>query len=231
MNGPGTRYQGLPQFQPQLSHLSEPARALWPQLTGLPAGAVLYGGTAIALRLGHRTSEDFDCFLSRRFDPNVLRRESPLIAGGEVVQSAPDTLTVRIMGVRVSLFGLDLSALASPEVAADIGLPVASLADLGATKVWAILGRAEARDYVDIAALLRHGLDLAEMLGGASTLFGPAFSPLLAMKALTSFEDGTLPTVADDDRSLLRAAVAGVSRIPVIGARHAHVLPGPEDAS
>lgn len=191
--------------------------------------AVLYGGTAITLRLGHRESEDFDLFLPRQFEPGELRRETPLIEAAEVVQSAPNTLTVRLDGVRVSLFGLDLPALVSPDVANDIQLPVASLQDLGAMKAWAVLGRAEARDYLDIAALLGAGLDLGEMLGGAVTLFGEAFSPLLAMKALTSFEEGTLPSVPEATRVVLRSAVAGVSRIPVVGARHARLLPEPTE--
>jgi len=36
--------------------------ALWPELRQIPAHFVLYGGTAIALRLGHRQSVDFDFF-------------------------------------------------------------------------------------------------------------------------------------------------------------------------
>ena len=37
-------------------------RALWPDLAEVPHSFVLYGGTALALRLGHRISEDFDFF-------------------------------------------------------------------------------------------------------------------------------------------------------------------------
>jgi hypothetical protein len=43
----------------QLSILPEPQRALWPILEQVPKRFVLYGGTAIALRLGHRESVDF----------------------------------------------------------------------------------------------------------------------------------------------------------------------------
>jgi hypothetical protein len=37
--------------------------ALWPQLKNVPEQYVLYGGTAVALRYGHRNSVDFDFFL------------------------------------------------------------------------------------------------------------------------------------------------------------------------
>ena len=115
-------------------------------------------------------------------------------------------------------------------MASDIGLPVASLRDLGATKIQAVLGRAEAKDYIEIAALLDAGLDLADMVGGAVTLFGPPFSPLLALKALTSFDEGSLPSLPAATRHALRTAASRVDRIPVVGARHARVLPGRDDS-
>jgi hypothetical protein len=35
-----------------------------------------------ALRLGHRQSVDFDFFLREPFDPAILAREMPYLAGG-----------------------------------------------------------------------------------------------------------------------------------------------------
>ena len=49
-------------FTPRLDSLPPPQRRLWDELGTLPAEFVLYGGTAIALRLGHRQSEAFDFF-------------------------------------------------------------------------------------------------------------------------------------------------------------------------
>lgn len=220
-----TRYPSLGQVEPRLQTLSPEQRALWPRLAELPPDVVLYGGTAIALRLGHRASADFDLFLPRRFAPGELRRAIPMLDDAPTVQSAPDTLVVRLDGVRVALYGVTLAALADPDLASDTGMPIASLADLGATKVKALLDRAEAKDYVDISALLAAGSDLAEMLGGATTLFGPAFSPMLALKALTTFDDGDLPSLGEEHRARLRDAVRQVGRIPIIGARSPRLLP------
>ncbi len=50
----------MTRLAPRLDVLSAAQRALWPELAGLPRGFVLYGGTALALRLGHRVSVDFD---------------------------------------------------------------------------------------------------------------------------------------------------------------------------
>ena len=63
-------------FSPKFEILPPPQQKLWPELEGLAAlGFVLYGGTAIALRLGHRVSVDFDFF-----SKEALNREAILEA-------------------------------------------------------------------------------------------------------------------------------------------------------
>lgn len=222
---PDRSYPGLARFQPRLDILPPAQRALWPRLAGLPLDAVLYGGTALALRLGHRTSVDFDLFLPRAFEPGEMGREIGSIGALDVMQSAPNTLKVRVDGVWLSLFGVELGTVAPPEVTADIALPVASLRDLGATKMQTIVDRAEAKDYLDIAALLAAGLELSDLLGSAQVVFGSPFSPMLALKALTSFEDGDLPSLPAATRRQLVAAAAAVNRIPVVGAWRSSVSP------
>jgi hypothetical protein len=60
-----------------LDILPESQRRLWPELDAIPSNFVLYGGTALALQLGHRVSEDFDFFSSTSFDPDRLRSQLP----------------------------------------------------------------------------------------------------------------------------------------------------------
>ena len=55
----------------KLDILPEAQKELWPFLTETPCDFVLYGGTAAALRYGHRQSIDFD-FFSTVNDSNVL---------------------------------------------------------------------------------------------------------------------------------------------------------------
>ena len=222
---PDRSYPGLARFVPHLEALPGPQRALWPRLAALPSDAILYGGTALTLRLAHRTSLDFDFFLPRSFEPGDMVREISALGSLDVVQSAPDTLGARVDGVWLSLFGVKLAAVGPPEVTTDIGLPVASLRDLGATKMQTIVDRAEARDYDDIAALLEAGVELPDMLGSAQIVFGSRFSPLLALKALTSFADGDLPTLPEVTRRRLVAAAGSVDRIPVLGAYAPTILP------
>jgi hypothetical protein len=53
---------GVSDISPDLTMLPLPQRALWRELGATPEAFTHYGGTAFALRLGHRTSVDFDCF-------------------------------------------------------------------------------------------------------------------------------------------------------------------------
>ena len=54
----------MARFKPHLEILPPAQQRLWPELRpAAELGFALYGGTAIALRLGHRTSVDFDFFL------------------------------------------------------------------------------------------------------------------------------------------------------------------------
>jgi hypothetical protein len=51
-------------FAPRLDILTVSQRLFWPELDAVPSDFVLYGGTGLALQLGHRVSEDFDFFSS-----------------------------------------------------------------------------------------------------------------------------------------------------------------------
>ena len=65
------------------------------------------------------------------------------------------------------------------------------LLDLVGTKASVIQVRGEAKDYVDLDALVRkRGVDLATALGAASALYGPTFNPEVTLKALSYFDDG-----------------------------------------
>jgi hypothetical protein len=184
-------------FAPRFDILPAPQRALWPDLASVPRRFVLYGGTAIALRLGHRSSVDFDFFSSVPFVPADLLREIEWLSGAEPLQSAPNTLTVvaeRLGPVKVSFFGgLGLGRVGEPEATADGVLVVASLLDLAATKVAVIQQRAEQRDYLDLAALLAAGVGLDEALAAAQALYRAQFNPMISLKALSYFGDGDLP--------------------------------------
>ncbi len=183
-------------FTPTLDVLPEAQRALWPALGDLPDSLVLYGGTALALRLGHRSSVDFDFFSSESLDVDALF-ELSCFAGAEVLQRERDTLTVstrpsgRSRPVKISFFGaIDTGRVGDPQRTDDGVVMVASLLDLFGTKLKVLLQRVAARDYLDLAAILRSGVPLQDGLGAAATLYGNRFPPMEAVKALAYFDEG-----------------------------------------
>lgn len=202
-------------FSPRLDVLSPPQRRLWSELTAVRSSFVLYGGTAIAVHLGHRASIDFDFFGTARFDPDRVYGSLPFLRGAEVLQKASDTLTClvdRQGEVRVSFFGVaGLAAVREPVVSPDNQLPVAALIDLAATKAAVIQKRAQAKDYIDLDAILSRGISLSATLAAAKHIYGRAFNPQITLKALTYFADGDLPSLPVDIRLRLIQVVKSVS--------------------
>ena len=208
-------------FTPRVDVLPPAQQRLWRELDGTPAGFVLYGGTALALRLGHRQSADFDFFSSAGVDSGRLLREAPYLREAEVVQRGPDTLTCLVNRggpVRVSFFGgLNLRRVADPDALAAPAIRIASLLDLAATKAEVVQARAAAKDYLDVDALIqRAGISLPDALGAAAAVFGPAFNPVPTLKALTFFGDGDLATLPGAVRRRLLDAASAVdpTRLP-----------------
>ncbi len=205
---------------PNLSTLPDHQRTLWPELQQIPDRFVLYGGTAVAIRLGHRQSVDFDFFSSESFTAEALRGEIPLLAASETLQIATNTLTVSVARgrpVRLSFFGgLGIGRVGAPERCDDNGLWVGALIDLAATKMAVVQQRAERKDYMDIDAILSRGTTLEDALAAAAALYGASFNPLITLKALAYFQDGDLPELPHDVRSRLATLATRVGQIPTV---------------
>jgi hypothetical protein len=217
--------QQAQRFAPKLEILPPAQRRLWEELKHTPKDFVLYGGTALALRLAHRTSEDFDFFSNYSFAPDSLRKAIPYLHQAEMSQFEANTLTAivdRSGPVKVSFFGgLALNRIQDPDLTLDSGIQVASLLDIAATKLATIQQRAQARDYQDIAAIMIAKITLSDALAAAAAVYGKQFNGALSLKALTYFADGDLPQLSSDTQEHLRtlAAQVNLKQIPVLQAR------------
>lgn len=207
-------------FQPKLDVLPPAQRALWPLLAEVPRHFVLYGGTAVALRLGHRVSVDFDFFSAQPFQPERLLAAISWLRGPEprVFQRQDNTLTVEVDGpkgaTKFSFFGLiDCGQVRPPDICADNGLKVASAEDLLALKLGTIQQRVEAKDYVDIHALIQAGLNLPTALGHLEALHPLATNAMITLKTLVYFSGGDLATLPREVKLDLEAAVREVRGI------------------
>jgi len=192
-------------------------------------GFVLYGGTAVAVRLGHRVSYDFDLFSAHAIDRDALVGRMRFLAEARIVFEDPRSLRFQWMSgpsgdpVTLSFIGgIGFVARGTYDRAVDTGLPVASLRDLLATKLKVILERAEAKDYRDIAAILRSGVSLDEGLQAAQDFFARDLSIASVVKALAYFDDGDLRELSASDRHTLVTAAMHLGPVARSG------LPGHE---
>jgi len=210
-------------FEPHWEALPPAQREIWPHLAaGCQLGLVLYGGTAVALRLGHRSSIDFDFFTEMPLDRENIGSRFPILGLSTIIQDRENTLTVLApiakASVKISFFGeISTGRVGVPEPTPDGVLEVASLLDLLATKLKVMQQRVEAKDYRDVAAILSAGVELQDGLAAAVALYGVNFQPSEGLNALAYFEGGDLASLPTGDKELLTRAVANVRRIPVTG--------------
>jgi hypothetical protein len=205
----------MSKFLPHLEILPPAQLRLWHELDQVPPEFTLYGGTAIALQLGHRQSVDFDFFGNRPFDPTSLQSSIPFLAKARVLQRERNTLTAildREGHVAVSFFGVPhLPRLLSPVVSSDNGLKIASPLDLAGTKASVVQVRPERKDYLDLDVLItKGGITLPMALTAAQALYGASFNPQITLKALSYFEDGNLRHLPEDAKTRLATAARDV---------------------
>jgi len=215
-------------FTPCMDVLPAAQRRLWPDLNHAKnLGFTLYGGTAIVLRLGHRTSVDFDFFSEKPLDRDALGRAFPFMIHATTLQDQDDTWVVLVPDgnspseyVKVSFFGMiAVGRVGEPDLTEDGVLQVASLDDLMATKVKVVLQRAESKDYRDVCAMLKAGVSLPCGLASARLLYGLSFQPGESLKALVYFNDGDLNTLSADEKKTLIDAVKAVRDLPRVTLR------------
>lgn len=199
-----------------LDMLPESQQQVWLQLDPTPGHFVLYGGTALALRLGHRESVDFDFFSCETFQPFDLIRSIVYLKDQTVTQHAENTLSCEIGTrsglVKISFFGgLPLQQINPPDRVETNGIAIASLIDLFGMKCATITQRNEAKDYRDVHALVTLAkLDLSEGIAAARAIYGRQYNPLLTLQALVFFADLPDP-LPESMQSDLIAAVRSVS--------------------
>lgn len=211
-------------FTPNKDILPAAQRQIWPELR--PAadfGFALYGGTAIALRLGHRVSVDFDFFTEQPLEKEKLYEAFSFLSRSTVLQDGNNTLVVNVPVagekdevVKVSFFGgIGFGRVGVPQRTRDGVLFVASLDDLMATKVKTIIQRVNSKDYMDIAAMIKAGVSLAKGLAAAAEMF-KSFQPSISLKTMAYFEGEDLQSLTPEIKQILKQAVSQVTELPPI---------------
>jgi len=213
-------------FKPHFDILPQSQKDLWQHLAPCKdLRFTLYGGTALALQLGHRISVDFDFFSHEvlcQTKETTLLNALPFLTKAKLTQNTANTRSyLTDNGVAFSFFGnINFGRVGMPLMTEDGILQVASLDDLMATKLAVVQKRVESKDYQDIAALLRYGMSLEKGFGCAQALYGEHFSPSECVKVLTFFEGGDLAALSPKDKEVLLNASKnlqfnGIPLIPI----------------
>ncbi|MHB1629827.1 MAG: nucleotidyl transferase AbiEii/AbiGii toxin family protein [Bacilli bacterium] len=166
--------------------------------TSLVKEFYLSGGTALALQLGHRVSIDLDFFSQRpssKIEPQkiiaALKKYFPQ-SEMPISYRSVDQVWLEIDGIKVTFLAYPF-ARKHPFVDAD-GIPLAGVRDIALQKAFSVGRRAAARDYVDLAWILRSGATTFEEINrDAYEVFVEndehLFSPRLFMQQIVYTED------------------------------------------
>lgn len=165
------------------------------------ASCYLAGGTALALQLGHRTSLDFDFYTIKEFSSenffNELKKNFRVIRKPK--KFFDNTFFSEVYKVKISFFYYPYKLIKKTVKFRSIKL--ASLEDIAAMKVAAIIQRAKQRDFFDIYCLTKK-MGLAKVIDSTFKKY-PWYEEDagLIFKALTYFDE------ADGDTEIQRVKI------------------------
>lgn len=211
-----------------LDTLPDEQRAIWAAFAEADMAAfTLYGGTALALRYGHRISVDFDFFSNHPVNPGMVARCIPWLNHQLDIVLQNDSNTYAVLAkaphcdardvVKLSFFGgMQLPVLEPPEVAEN-GVRIASVRDLLATKLKVLHDRVEYKDYVDIAEILQRSplppLSLQQGLSDFESMYEGA-NAAITLKELCWFNQPELNTLNLSTKQFLTSVVQKVADLP-----------------
>lgn len=151
----------------------------------------LAGGTALALRIGHRVSVDFDFFTKKKFDEKILiQRFSSLPIDFQLERLDWGTILGYLNKTRFTLFFYGYPLLTKTEKFLNIN--VANIKDIAPMKVAAISGRGTKRDFIDLYFILaiEKFFNLKEVLEFYNKKFKILHqNKIHILKSLTYFDD------------------------------------------
>jgi len=146
----------------------------------------LVGGTALALRMGHRKSIDLDLFSNFSFDEGQLLENLSSDFDYKLFYSAKNTLKGSINDVKVDILAHRYPLVDQPFV--EEGIHMLSLKDIAAMKLNAVaISGQRVKDFIDIYFLLRI-FSMDELLSFYKKKY-EQYNEVNVLKSLVYFED------------------------------------------
>jgi len=163
----------------QMNGLTADTANIFEELSRLECikGYCLIGGTALALQLNHRLSEDIDlCRWKTRNNEKISvdwsNIEKELSKLGHVTMNLLDhnQCEFNLKGVKLSFYGNNISKMPQRLVQQDFlnNFKLADKTSIGIMKLEVMLRRSNFRDYYDIYSILKDGVLLEDLIIGAS---------------------------------------------------------------
>jgi hypothetical protein len=150
----------------------------------------LAGGTALALRLGHRRSIDLDYFSATDEVTRPTRQEilTALAAlSPQAIEAVDGNLLLEVSGLHVGFFGYGYPLLEPPDSLEQVTL--AALVDIGLMKLDALISRGSRKDFYDLYFIAQHiSLPTLLQLGQTKYPYARDFE-LMAVESLVLFEN------------------------------------------
>lgn len=145
----------------------------------------LVGGTALALRYGHRMSIDIDLFTDRTFDAHQLSEFLTLKYGLCESSTGANSVSGVIDGIKVDCIGHRYAVIGGIQRINQIRL--LSVEDIAAMKLNAIANRGSKKDFWDLHELTQH-FERVQLLSFYEKKY-PQASAWAVEKSMSYFED------------------------------------------
>src|SRR5690606_39119974 len=146
----------------------------------------LVGGTALALRFGHRNSVDIDLFGNHPLNPDLITYQLHQYSNDfQILRGQKNIYTAFVNKVKVDFVHYPFPWLEKETVEDHIRF--AGNKDIAAMKLNAIVGRGTKKDFIDLDLLLNH-FSLSDMIGFYKAKYNQT-SEYMVCKSLMYFAD------------------------------------------
>jgi hypothetical protein len=150
----------------------------------------LAGGTALALRLGHRRSVDLDFFseadeLEQATRGEILRALAPVHP--QTIEDTTGNLLLQALDLHIGFFSYSYALLEPPDQVENVA--VASVMDIGLMKLDALISRGSRKDFYDLYFIAQQ-VPLADLLERGPIKYPHARDfELMAIESMVLFEN------------------------------------------
>jgi len=157
----------------------------------IPYQAILAGGTALALQIGHRVSVDLDFFTSLEFNSEqLIQKIKKTKLKLETLSESQGTFLAKINGIKFSLFVYPYPFLDTIQTYQTV--KISGILDIAAMKLIAIYQRGTKRDFVDLYFILK-SVPFHQIASMAMQRFGKErMNPFQIGKSLVYFSDAQM---------------------------------------